>query len=319
MDGCVFCENIALYKCQPCTASFCEEHKRVHENIKNRPHIFESIKPKPDQVKYAKIVESLATKIKELETFKSRITLETKTLIKTIEELRSSCIKKAEGKVKSCINLLKQFQNPELFEDLAAVENQLSTFVCLYLPFPSIKEIENFYNYEFYRDLSFAEEMHEKFSKFKPVLLNLEDQARNYITKASEVGISGAEILNNDQYIPPTNSLESELSMIYKTIREISVTTESIQNFINEPRYENITKEISTLNQTFDSSQQKLQILSRHAPQNYSYKLRHVSYAILLPELVLSYHPPLGTSRKSSTVVLLLHSDRPKLCADCLK
>ena len=154
MEDCVVCGEIALYKCQPCTVSFCEEHKSVHERNKNKPHIFESIKPKFDPAKYAKIAESLVTKIKELETFKSRIILETKTLINKIEELRTKCIKTADAKAKSYIALLKQFQNPAAFEDLSAIENQLNTFVCHDLPFPSIQEIQNFYNYDFFKNQS---------------------------------------------------------------------------------------------------------------------------------------------------------------------
>ena len=153
MEECIVCGERALYRCQPCVVLFCEEHKRVHERNKNKVHIFESIIIRPDSRQYAKIVESLVIKITEFEAFKSRIILETKTLIQKIKELRTNCLAKAESKVRSYITLLKQIQNPATSEDLTIVENQLNVSLSFPVPPPSFQEILSFYNYEFFQDV----------------------------------------------------------------------------------------------------------------------------------------------------------------------
>ena len=78
---------------------------------------------------------------------------------------------------------------------------------------------------------------------------------------ASEKLINAAEILKNEQHIPPPGSLVSELSIIYKTIQEclviVDIRAEILLNFINEPRAENIIEEISTSNQINDHCSQR--------------------------------------------------------------
>ena len=80
---------------------------------------------------------------------------------------------------------------------------------------------------------------------------------------ASEKLINAAEILKNEQYIPPLGSLVSELSIIYKTIQEcliiVEIRFEILLNFINKPRAENIIEEISTSNQINNQLQTKIE------------------------------------------------------------
>ena len=99
MDECIGCGDKALYRCKPCKALFCEEHKDLHEKNKNKVHIFEEIGVNLDSKQTEKIVENLILKIKKVKEFKERIILETRTLIQKIEELCTNCLKNVEAKI----------------------------------------------------------------------------------------------------------------------------------------------------------------------------------------------------------------------------
>ena len=102
----------------------------------------------------------------------------------------------------------------------------------------------------------------ERFLEAKSRISRLESFLINFIEKVSEKVINADEILNDEQYIPPPSSLESELSLIYKTIKEclviVDIRAEILQNSINEPRNENIAKEISTFTEINNSLDQKI-------------------------------------------------------------
>ena len=97
MDDCISCCDKALYRCTPCTASFCEEHKELHEKNKHKVHTFETIGIKLDSRQTRKIVESLRLKINVLKSLKEKITLETSKLIRQIYELWTDCLENIES------------------------------------------------------------------------------------------------------------------------------------------------------------------------------------------------------------------------------
>ena len=55
--------------------------------------------------------------------------------------------------------------------------------------------------------LPLTKEIHERFLQTKSEILKLDGRVKKYIKKASEKLINAAEILNNEQYIPPPSSL----------------------------------------------------------------------------------------------------------------
>ena len=98
--------------------------------------------------------------------------------------------------------------------------------------------------------------LYERYLQTNPDIPNLYDQVKGYIEKVSSKLINATEILNNEQYIPPPSSLESGLSILYKTIQEcllvidsLGIRAEILQNSINEYRTEMSTEEIFTFNQ----------------------------------------------------------------------
>ena len=113
------------------------------------------------------------------------------------------------------------------------------------------------------RIFSLTKEIHERYLQNKSEILKLDGRVKNDIKLASEKLINAAEILKNDQHIPPPGSLVSELSIIFKTIQEclviVDIRAEILLNFINEPRAENIIEEISTSNQINDELQSKIE------------------------------------------------------------
>ena len=92
----------------------------------------------------------------------------------------------------------------------------------------------------------------ERFLEAKSRISRLESFLINFIEKVSEKVINADEILNDEQYIPPPSSLESELSIIYNSLQErlaitdrLSIRAEILQNFSTE----STTEEISSFNQ----------------------------------------------------------------------
>ena len=105
-----------------------------------------------------------------------------------------------------------------------------------------------------------AKEIYERYLQTKSEILELDLRVKKDIMKASENLINAAEILKNEQYIPPPGSLVSELSIIYKTIQEcLDIRPEILLNFINEPRAESIIEGISNSNQINDQLQSKIE------------------------------------------------------------
>ena len=149
MDECIVCGDKALHICQPCNASFCDEHKGLHEKNKNKEHIFEEIRIKLDSSRTKRIAENLILKINELKEFENRIILETSILIQTIEELCTTCLKNSADKVQFCMDLLEKIQNSITEQDLTTIENKINFSFSLCVPTPSLKEILNFYDIKF--------------------------------------------------------------------------------------------------------------------------------------------------------------------------
>ena len=98
MNECISCEDKALYRSTPCTASFCEEHKHLHERNKTKFHIFEIIKIKLASKQTANIVENLLQKISVCKEFRERMILETMAPVRQIEEICRNCLNSAEKK-----------------------------------------------------------------------------------------------------------------------------------------------------------------------------------------------------------------------------
>ena len=154
---------------------------------------------------------------------------------------------------------------------MALIKSQEINFLsigadCLRSPskFTEREEKERELEREGERILSIAIEIHGICLESKPDILELECIARNYIKKLGKKTAKAIEIINNKYYIPPPNSLESELSMIYKTAQEslviVDTTAKYLINFINEPINENIIEEFSMFSQKTNFLQQKIEL-----------------------------------------------------------
>ena len=134
MDDCISCGDKALYRCTPCTGSFCEEHKHLHERNKNKVHIFETIGIMLDSNQTAKIIENLLEKINICKEFKERMMLETITLIRKIKEICRNCLNTAESKAQLYMNLIEKIQNPITMQDLQMIEDESEALLSFSIP-----------------------------------------------------------------------------------------------------------------------------------------------------------------------------------------
>ena len=96
----------------------------------------------------------------------------------------------------------------------------------------------------------------ESFLQTNPEISKLGGKVKDRIKKATEKVKNAPKILNNEQYTPPPRSLESQLSIIYKTSQECLVI---VKDFVYESKTEIHTEEISTFTQTNNSLRQKIE------------------------------------------------------------
>ena len=73
-------------------------------------------------------------------------------LIQNIEELFTSCLNNAEGKLQYCMNLLQMIQRPIATEELKLIEGQLNVSLSLNMPTQNFKDLLNFYNSQFFQE-----------------------------------------------------------------------------------------------------------------------------------------------------------------------
>ena len=83
MKDCV-CGNRAVYFCQSHQAAVCKIHRALHEEGKQRDHIYEKLGKKLTAQKLAKIVESLLSKIKIADRCADQILEESMRIVDTI-------------------------------------------------------------------------------------------------------------------------------------------------------------------------------------------------------------------------------------------
>ena len=149
MDDCISCGDKALYRCTPCTVSFCEEHKHLHTRNKNKVHIFETIGINLDSKQTAKIVESLLQKINVCKEYKERMIRETMTLVRLIKEICRNCLRNAESKAQWYMNLIEKIQNPITMQDLKMIEGELEVLLSFSVPTQNFQEILKSYGHQF--------------------------------------------------------------------------------------------------------------------------------------------------------------------------
>ena len=146
MEECIVCGYKAYYLCISCKGSFCNEHKSLHEQNKNKIHVFETIGKRIESNQARRIIESLMVKINTIKELKRMTMLETKAIIRKIMEMCMESIKCSEVREKYYMNLLKIAQDSLTDQDLKALEDQLAITLAFNVPAPSFREMQDFYD-----------------------------------------------------------------------------------------------------------------------------------------------------------------------------
>ena len=84
------CGNRALYICKPHQEAVCEKHKAIHEEGKERDHIYEILGQKLTAQRLTNIIECLSLKIKIVDQCANKIIEEFNRLVETIT---NSCMR----------------------------------------------------------------------------------------------------------------------------------------------------------------------------------------------------------------------------------
>ena len=146
------CGEQAEFYCRPCLTAVCNTHKLVHEEEKERIHVFETVRERLPTEKIHKIVESLALKIKVAEKCKNQILEETERFIAKIKDMCTQSLENIEKKQDYYSNLLKICRQ-QLFDDqMQVIEKELRYTLMINMPIRLFKEIEIWYTSDFLVD-----------------------------------------------------------------------------------------------------------------------------------------------------------------------
>ena len=152
MEECL-CGVKALYVCKPCKAIFCNEHKTVHENGKQRIHIFEKIGKKLRFEQQNKIICDILSKLQVVNKCEKLIIDETIRLMAKIQKLHMQALdiikQKQQRYTMLLINCRKRLRDDQLNE----IEQELMKSLVIKDPSSQkFKESFNFYKLEFLQE-----------------------------------------------------------------------------------------------------------------------------------------------------------------------
>ena len=222
MGDCITCGSNALYKCKPCKAMFCKEHKAIHEMNKKQAHIFEIIKLRLDSSQSARIVENLTLKINKVKEHQERILLETERLIRKIEELCTNSLKHTEDKLNYYTHLLELSQNALEPEDLSILESQLGLVLSFNVSTLNFKEVQDFYSCHI-----LEEPIHPAWQRLEQLRHLPVDDAKQLLEQEFSLflqshtdGINSIAITTDQQYIITGSSDTTIRIWDYKTKRQ---------------------------------------------------------------------------------------------------
>ena len=237
LNACAVCCIKAEYRCQPCNVSFCKEHKDLHEQSKIREHLFERTL---DQDQLNKIVENLILKIKTINEVTGRILLETKSLVKKIEELCKDSLQGLKEKAQFYMDLLQKCRKPIIEEDLKLINKQLSIPLRYSIPGLSYSEIQEFYTNLLKQSSELAPKL--------PISM-IETELIQFYAKAKDVDLS---LITLDKYPMYAHTSDRINTSIYQgtfpdmSLVAVKVFTTVDENFSLED-HEMINTEINIL------------------------------------------------------------------------
>ena len=152
MNTCIVCGDVALKFCRPHQAAFCKKHKALHEEGKQRDHIYEKLGQKLPAERIVKIVENLSSKIKIAEQCADQILKISSRLVETITNSCMRTLDVIKQKQRYYADLLK-ICNKRIFDDQLK-EIEKTSRIQLIVNMPShLNEIQNLYTLDFLKEV----------------------------------------------------------------------------------------------------------------------------------------------------------------------
>ena len=152
MEECL-CGEKAVYVCKPCKAMFCKVHRIVHEEGKQRVHIFEKIGKKLTSEIRTIIMNDLSSKIQLTDKCEKMLIDETKRIIAKIQEMHIHALNIIKQKQQRYIMLFMDCQKRLRCDKLKEIEQEFMSSLIIEKPSPhSCEEFSTFYNLEFLQE-----------------------------------------------------------------------------------------------------------------------------------------------------------------------
>ena len=157
MKDCV-CGNRAVYFCQPHQAAVCKKHRALHEEGKQRDHIYETLGKKFTAQKLVKIVESLLSKIKIADRCADQILEESMRIVDTITKSCKRALDVVKEKKRYYEDLLRICRKRIFDDQIKEFERIVRASLVVDMPL-QFDQIQNLYTSEFLKEFETVKEI----------------------------------------------------------------------------------------------------------------------------------------------------------------
>ena len=153
-----FCGDPAFYFCKTHDAAACKKHKALHEEGKQRDHIYEKLGQKFTAQRLAKIVESLSSKIKIADQCTDQILEESKRILETITDSCMRALVMVKQKRRYYADLLRICHKRMLDDKIKEFERIARASLVINIPH-KFDEIQNLYTSDILKEFETVKEI----------------------------------------------------------------------------------------------------------------------------------------------------------------
>ena len=141
MDIC-FCGKRAGHLCRPCKFFLCEEHKTVHDSVKNRIHSFEKQEIMLSSEEIDKFKNDVSIKMMHLKQCEHSIVIEAQRCIEKIKKMCTQALLNINEQTEKCVSILINIRERLSEEKLKEIESLLLTNIVTMIPTHGFIEID---------------------------------------------------------------------------------------------------------------------------------------------------------------------------------
>ena len=192
-----FCGDPAFYFCKTHDAAVCKKHKALHEEGKQKDHIYEKLGQKLTAQRLAKIVESLSSKIKIADQCADQILEESKRILEMITDSCMRALVMVKQKRRYYADLLRICHKRILDDKIKEFERIARASLVVNIPH-KFDEIQNLYTSDILKEFETVKEISTM--PVKNAMLLLEEEYGLFL-EGHTSSVDSVAITSDNKYI----------------------------------------------------------------------------------------------------------------------